>query len=78
MELVLFTIIFTVSAALVFIGTGYIVGTITVEDEKADIPDSELADKIRQIKGADLSKDDRIYLEEAAQRLEHPKEDTNA
>lgn len=79
MELVLLTIIFCIIGMMLCMGLGYIAGTISVEDAKLDIPDEELAKKIRQIKvsGLSPSKDDQLYLEEAAQRLENIKEDNH-
>lgn len=79
MELVLLTVIFCIIGMMLCIGLGYIAGTISVEDAKLDIPDEELAKKIREIKssGQNLSGDDQLYLEEAAQRLESIKEDNH-
>ena len=76
MELVLLTIIFTIIGMIVCMGLGYIVGTIAIEDAKRDIPDDELAAILRTIKSTGLSptKEEQMYLEEAAQRLEEKKE----
>lgn len=79
MELVLLTIIFCIIGMIFCMGLGYIVGTISVEDTKADIPNDELATMLRTIKATGLSptREEQIYLEEAAQRLESIKEDNH-
>lgn len=79
MELVLLTIIFCIAGMMLCIGLGYMVGTIIVEDDKRDIPNDELATILRTIKATGLSptKTERMYLEEAAERLENIKEDNH-
>lgn len=79
MELVLLTIIFCIIGMMLCMGLGYIAGTISVEDAKKDVTDDELAAILRTIKSTGLSptKEEQMYLEEAAQRLENIKEDSH-
>ena len=79
MELVLLTIIFCIIGMMLCMGLGYIAGTISVEDAKKDVTDDELAAILRTIKSTGLSptKEEQMYLEEAAQRLENIKEDNH-
>lgn len=79
MELVLLTIIFCIIGMILCMGLGYIAGTISVEDAKKDVTDDELAAILRTIKttGLSPSREEQMYLEEAAQRLENIKEDNH-
>lgn len=79
MELVLLTIIFCIIGMMLCMGLGYIAGTISVEDAKRDVTDDELAAILRTIKSTGLSpsREEQMYLEEAAQRLENIKEDSH-